>query len=51
MFGISSLEELPELPRYRIDENEQIVIDDLLEEAEAPMPEREIDNKENIEQN
>ena len=30
-FGISSLEELPELPKYRIDENEQIVIDDLPE--------------------
>ena len=32
MFGISSLDELPELPRYKLDENEQIVIDDLLEE-------------------
>lgn len=29
MFGISSLDELPELPRYRLDENEQIVIDEL----------------------
>ena len=38
MFGISSLEELPELPRYKLDENEQIVIDDVIE---APMPERE----------
>lgn len=36
MFGISSLDELPELPRYRLDENEQIVLDDILE---APMPE------------
>ena len=32
MFGISSLEELPELPKYKIDENEQIVIDDIIEE-------------------
>lgn len=32
MFGISLLEELPELPKYKIDENEQIVIDDILEE-------------------
>lgn len=32
MFGISNLDELPELPRYKLDENEQIVIDDLLEE-------------------
>lgn len=44
MFGISSLEELPELPRYKLDENEQIVIDDLPQTTtnnEAPMPERE----------
>ena len=32
MFGISNLEELPELPRYKLDENEQIVIDDIIEE-------------------
>ena len=38
MFGISSLDELPELPRYKLDENEQIVIDDVIE---APMPARE----------
>ena len=38
MFGISSLDELPELPRYKLDENEQIVIDEVIE---APMPERE----------
>lgn len=30
-FGISNLDELPELPRYRLDENEQIVIDDLID--------------------
>jgi len=29
MFGISSLEELPELPRYKVDENEQIVMEDI----------------------
>ena len=28
MFGISSLDDLPELPRYKLDENQQIVIDD-----------------------
>ena len=32
MFGISSLDELPELPRYKLDENEQIVIDEIIEE-------------------
>lgn len=31
LFGISSLEELPELPKYKIDENEQIVIDEIIE--------------------
>ena len=43
MFGISNLDELPELPRYKLDENRQIVIDEILEERniEAPMPERE----------
>lgn len=47
MFGYTSLEELPELPRYKIDENKQIVIDELLEEnKEAPMPEREESSKE-----
>ena len=48
MFGISSLEELPELPRYKLDENEQIVIEEIIE---APMPERDgedIENKEII---
>ncbi len=34
MFGFSNLEELPELPRYRMDENKQIVIDEILEEEE-----------------
>lgn len=33
MFGMSNLEELPELPRYKIDENEQIVIDDITEDS------------------
>ena len=44
MFGYTSTENLPDLPRYRMDENQQIVIDDILEEQkqekkEAPMPE------------
>jgi len=41
MFGYSSLDELPELPRYKMDENQQIVIDDLVNQTEAPLPERE----------
>lgn len=54
MFGYTSLEDLPDLPKYRMDENQQIVIDDLVAQEEkeepiedkkgkieAPMPERE----------
>ncbi len=41
MFGFTTLEELPDLPRYKLDENEQIVIEEIVEETiEAPMPER-----------
>ena len=48
MFGYTSLNDLPELPKYKLDENQQIVIDDLVEnstentkEQEAPETERE----------
>lgn len=45
MFGYTSLNDLPELPKYKLDENRQIVIDELIEEkegkTEAPMPEKE----------
>ncbi len=34
MFGYSSLDELPELPKYKIDENQQIVIDDIIKNSE-----------------
>lgn len=44
-FGFSNLDELPELPRYKIDENEQIVIDDIIEEkTEDPIQSGEILN-------
>ena len=49
LFGMASLDELPDLPRYKLDENEQIVIDEIIEQKEeAPCPEREIlkDNQE-----
>lgn len=50
IFGFNNLNELPDLPRYKLDENQQIVIDDIIEEKEeqntealneAPMPVRE----------
>lgn len=31
VFGVSSLDELPKLPKYKLDENEQIVIDEIIE--------------------
>lgn len=46
MFGYTSLNDLPELPRYKLDENQQIVIDDLIEQKEN---EEEQKNQENIE--
>ena len=51
MFGYTSLDDLPELPRYKMDENQQIVIDEIVEEnekgevPEAPSPEREENNE------
>ena len=47
MFGLTNLDELPELPKYKLDENRQIVIDDILE---APMPERDNVEKEETEE-
>ncbi len=52
-FGISNLDELPELPRYKLDENEQIVIDDLetanaTEESDSNT-DSEINSDENLE--
>ena len=48
LFGYTSLEELPELPKYKLDENQQIVIEDIIEPNEDPMPARE-DEEEKIE--
>lgn len=35
LFGYKNLEELPELPKYKMDENKQIVIDDLINDNEG----------------
>ena len=50
MFGLESLDALPELPRYKLDENQQIVIDDIIEEKELEQKE-EKEEKEEKEQN
>lgn len=44
LFGFSSLDELPELPKYKLDENQQIVIDDIIE-APEPAREEKIENE------
>ena len=53
MFGIESLDSLPDLPRYKLDENQQIVIDDIIEEQgkdiEVPSPEREEEQEKIVE--
>ena len=33
-FGLNTLKDLPELPKYKVDENQQIVIDDLIKDEE-----------------
>ena len=33
MFGLKSLKDLPDLPKYKLDSNRQVVIDDLVDES------------------
>ena len=48
MFGMSNLSDLPDLPKYKLDENRQIVIDEIIEEkAEAPIPSEQEEKQEN----
>ena len=42
MFGYTSLKDLPELPKYKLDENKQIVIEELLENEEITKNENNI---------
>lgn len=51
MFGYSSLKELPELPKYKLDENKQIVIDEIIENKEDEEVIRENNEENNIESN
>jgi len=43
MFGYSSLEDLPTLPKYRLDENQQIVIDELVEQEPSNEKEEQLE--------
>lgn len=47
MFGYISLNDLPELPRYKLDENHQIVIDDLIESEDIDTNSESKEDKEN----
>lgn len=43
MFGLSNLNDLPELPKYKLDENEQIVLDDFDENLDKEVKEALLD--------
>ena len=47
MFGLTSLDELPELPKYKLDENQQIVIDEYVQNKSTD----EITHNENNDEN
>ena len=51
MFGIESLEELPELPRYKLDENQQIVLDEYIEDKENQNEEKAEEEKDIVTEN
>ena len=48
MFGYESLAKLPELPRYKLDSNRQIVIEELIETDVPMLNKEEIDNENNM---
>lgn len=48
MFGIESLDELPELPRYKLDENQQIVLDEYVAEKENKEEMQELEKNEEL---
>lgn len=50
MFGFSNMEELPDLPRYKLDENQQIVIDEIIEENKEQEKTENQKTEENINQ-
>ena len=46
MFGLESLDQLPELPKYKLDENQQIVIDEVIDESAGSSEEDDIEDVE-----
>lgn len=49
MFGYSSLNDLPELPKYKLDSNQQIVIDEIVENEDNNNEEKDNLDKDTIE--
>lgn len=49
MFGYSSLKDLPELPKYKLDSNKQIIIDEILPEDQENAPEIKQEEERNLE--
>ena len=47
MFGYKTLKDLPELPKYKLDSNKQIVIDELIEDEENISEEKTCKKKKN----
>ena len=47
MFGLKSIKDLPELPKYKLDSNRQIVIDELEENTETSEAPEQKNDKEN----
>lgn len=45
MFGLKSIKDLPSLPKYKLDSNRQIVVDELVEKEEENIAEKTIENK------
>ena len=50
MFGLNSLKDLPDLPKYKLDSNRQIVIDDLKEDENTEKLDDNNDNNINLKQ-
>lgn len=49
IFGLGNLNELPDLPRYKLDENQQIVIDEIIEEQKVEEVQQETEKQQKSE--
>lgn len=51
MFGLKSFKELPDLPKYKLDSNRQIVIDELEDQESSADKNMDEDNEQNYQEN